>query len=165
MMILWYDVFRCVQMYSVIRIINVIKLGSGIRVIADCRLPPALLDQNWFVERVIWKVLLLHNKILINQDFMYLEGAHQGTQFSNAPPDLISLVLFMNRDVIGQVCPFFEESGNIIGTVDCQNLLVAMNVQRDCLKLRFNVSTTKFFNNCNSVTLEKVTVWLKNGGQ
>ena len=136
----WYcdmmysDVFRCIQMYSVIRINNVIKLGSGIRVIADCRLPPALLDQNWFVERVIWKVLLLHNKILINQDFMYLEGAHQGTQFSNAPPDLISLVLFMNRDVIGQVCPFFEESGNIIGTVDCQNLLVAMNVQRDCLK-------------------------------
>ena len=140
-MILWYDVFRCIQMYSVIRIINVIKLGSGIRVIADCRLPPALLDQNWFVERVIWKVLLLHNKILINQDFMYLEGAHQGTQFSNAPPDLISLVLFMNRDVIGQVCPFFEESGNIIGTVDCQNLLVAMNVQRDCLKLRFNISS------------------------
>ena len=127
-------VFRCIQMYSVIRINNVIKLGSGIRVIADCRLTPALLDQNWFVERVIWKVLLLHNKILINQDFMYLEGAHQGTQFSNAPPDLISLVLFMNRDVIGQVCPFFEESGNIIGTVDCQNLLVAMNVQRDCLK-------------------------------
>ena len=76
-MILWYDVFRCIQMYSVIRINNVIKLGSGIRVIADCRLPPALLDQNWFVERVIWKVLLLHNKILINQDFMYLEGAHQ----------------------------------------------------------------------------------------
>ena len=72
---------------------------------------------------------------------MYLEGAHQGTQFSNAPPDLISLVLFMNRDVIGQVCPFFEESGNIIGTVDCQNLLVAMNVQRDCLKLRFNISS------------------------
>ena len=127
-------VIWCIQMYSVIRINNVIKLGSGIRVIADCRLPPALLDQNWFVERVIWKVLLLHNKILINQDFMYLEGAHQGTQFSNAPPDLISLVLFMNRDVIGQVCPFFEESGNIIGTVDCQNLLVAMNVQRDCLK-------------------------------
>ena len=63
-MILWYDVFRCIQMYSVIRINNVIKLGSGIRVIADCRLPPALLDQNWFVERVIWKVLLLHNKIL-----------------------------------------------------------------------------------------------------
>ena len=79
----WYcdmmysDVFRCIQMYSVIRINNVIKLGSGIRVIANCRLPPALLDQNWFVERVIWKVLLLHNKILINQDFMYLEGAHQ----------------------------------------------------------------------------------------
>ena len=57
-------VIWCIQMYSVIRINNVIKLGSGIRVIADCRLPPALLDQNWFVERVIWKVLLLHNKIL-----------------------------------------------------------------------------------------------------
>ena len=57
-------VIWCIQMYSVIRINNVIKLGSGIRVIADCRLPPALLDHNWFVERVIWKVLLLHNKIL-----------------------------------------------------------------------------------------------------
>ena len=80
-MILWYDVFRCFQMYSVIRINNVIKLGSGIRVIADCRLPPALLDQNWFVERVIWKVLLLHNKILINQDWQW--SIHSSIGFSS----------------------------------------------------------------------------------